>query len=406
MVRANVVSHLNWTYVLVGIADGSLLTFIPLLLFERGLTAAQIGVVLAAAAGVSLVAGLVWGYLVDRGLQAERMLVVASACAVIVALLLALTGGGVTLAVVVVALYLARSPLMLLDPIALRRLRTARRTGYARIRLRMSAGWAGSVILSGGAFQAVSLRLIPFVYAPLAAIVGLWAWRFIKPIEVAHVAGDAVAPVMPKHARLPLAMVSFLLSLFLLGAALAATQNFLTVQIDILGGGALLIGAASAFQAVTEIPTMGYTHVLTRYASHRVLFAIGCAIYVVIFIAWAFTTDALVAALLKLVVGVAFALTYVAAVVITEELSPPQLRATSQALMKSVTFGLAPIFGALAGGFLYSAAGPRAMFLASTALMVVAGVIVLIAVPGDRRTMAGPAPEPGPALQPAAADEA
>jgi len=34
---------------------------------------------------------------------------------------------------------------------------------------------------------------------------------------------------------------------------------------------------------------MGYTHVLTRYASHRVLFAIGCAIYVVIFIAWANT---------------------------------------------------------------------------------------------------------------------
>ncbi|TMC91408.1 MAG: MFS transporter, partial [Chloroflexi bacterium] len=88
MVRSNPISHLNWTYVLVGIADGSLLTFIPLLLFERGLTAAQIGVVLAAAAGVSLVAGLIWGYLVDRGLRAERMLVIASACAVTVALML------------------------------------------------------------------------------------------------------------------------------------------------------------------------------------------------------------------------------------------------------------------------------------------------------------------------------
>ncbi|OLB98705.1 MAG: hypothetical protein AUI15_10140 [Actinobacteria bacterium 13_2_20CM_2_66_6] len=407
MVRSNPISHLNWTYVLVGIADGSLLTFIPLLLFERGLTAAQIGVVLAAAAGVSLVAGLVWGYLVDRGLRAERMLVIASACAVTVALMLALTGGGVGLALVVVALYVARSPLMLLDPIALRRLRTARRTDYARIRLRMSAGWAGSVVLSGGAFQALSLRLLPFVYAPLAAIVGLWVWRFIKPVEVTPVAGDAIAHPAPMSARLPLAMVSFLLSLFLLGAALSATQNFLTVQIDILGGGAFLIGAASAFQALTEIPTMGYTHVLSRFASQKVLFAIGCAIYVVIFIAWAFTTNALVAALLKLVVGVAFALTYVAAVVITEELSPPHLRATSQALMKSVTFGLAPIFGAFAGGFLYSAAGPRAMFLTSTALMLVAGVVVLIAVPTRNAAAALPS-APAPALQPAAAavDEA
>ena len=138
------------------------------------------------------------------------------------------------------------------------------------------------------------------------------------------------------------------------------------------------------------------------------VFAIGCAIYVVIFIAWAFTTNALVAALLKLVVGVAFALTYVAAVVITEELSPPHLRATSQALMKSVTFGLAPIFGALAGGFLYSAAGPRAMFLTSTALMLVAGVVVLIAVPTRRNAAAALPSAPAPALQPAAAavDEA
>ena len=322
--------------------------------------------------------------------------------------MLALTGGGVGLALVVVALYVARSPLMLLDPIALRRLRTARRTDYARIRLRMSAGWAGSVVMSGGAFQALSLRLLPFVYAPLAAIVGLWVWRFIKPVEPTPVAGDAIANATPMNARLPLAMVSFLLSLFLLGAALSATQNFLTVQIDILGGGAFLIGAASAFQALTEIPTMGYTHVLSRFASQKVLFAIGCAIYVVIFIAWAFTTNALVAALLKLVVGVAFALTYVAAVVITEELSPPHLRATSQALMKSVTFGLAPIFGALAGGFLYSAAGPRAMFLTSTALMLVAGVVVLIAVPTRRNAAAALPSAPAPALQPAAAavDEA
>jgi len=392
--------------VLVGVADATLLPFIPLLLVERGLSASVIGLVLAVAASGSFTIGLLCAYLADRRWSAERMVVVGSAGAAMAALLLNLPGV-LSVGLIVIALALVRSPFMLLDPIALRRLRTARRTDYARIRLRMSAGWAGSVVLSGGAFQALSLRLLPFVYAPLAAIVGLWVWRFIKPVEVTPVAGDAIAHPAPMNARLPLAMVSFLLSLFLLGAALSATQNFLTVQIDILGGGAFLIGAASAFQALTEIPTMGYTHVLSRFASQKVLFAIGCAIYVVIFIAWAFTTNALVAALLKLVVGVAFALTYVAAVVITEELSPPHLRATSQALMKSVTFGLAPIFGALAGGFLYSAAGPRAMFLTSTALMLVAGVVVLIAVPIRNAAAALPS-APAPALQPAAAavDEA
>jgi MFS transporter, PPP family, 3-phenylpropionic acid transporter len=403
---SNPIRNLKWTYVLVGLADGSLLTFVPLLLFERGLTAAQIGVVLAAVSACSLVAGLLWGYLVDRGLPAERMMVVANACAVALALGLTVAGSGFALAAVIVALYVARSPMTLLDPVALRRLRTTPRTDWARIRLRMSAGWAVSVILSGALFQVVSLRLIPFVYAPLAALVGVWIWRFVKPLEAAPPASQPNVPSAVVRAKFPLAMLGFMFSLFLVGAALAATQNFLTVQINVLGGGAFLIGAAAAFQALTEIPTMGYTHVLMRRVSHKALFAAGCVIYVLIFIAWAFTGNAVVAALMKLVAGVAFALTLVSAVLITEELSPPHLRATGQALTKSVLFGLAPIFGALAGGFLYSAAGPRVMFLTSTALMVLAGAVVLFAVPTrERKAVPSQEAEPAPSLQPAAAEE-
>src|SRR5256885_8086003 len=38
---------LNWTYVLVGVSDATLLPFIPLLLLGRGLSASAIGLVLA-----------------------------------------------------------------------------------------------------------------------------------------------------------------------------------------------------------------------------------------------------------------------------------------------------------------------------------------------------------------------
>ena len=187
---------------------------------------------------------------------------------------------------------------------------------------------------------------------------------------------------------LGIALVGFLVSAFLLGASLAATQNFLTLRISFLGGGALIIGAAAAFQALTEIPTMGYTHVLTRRLSHRGLYAIGCAIYLVVFLAWAFVSDAFTAALLKLAIGVAFALTYVASVVIADELSPAHLRATGQALMKSVLFGLAPIAGSLGGGLIYGTIGPRAMFLISTVVVAAAGLIVMVALPGRARKSA------------------
>jgi len=98
----------------------------------------------------------------------------------------------------------------------------------------------------------------------------------------------------------------------------------------------------------------------------------------------------LVVALLKLVVGVAFALTYVASVTIANELSPARLRATGQALIKSTMFGLAPIIGALGGGIVYGALGARVMFLASTVVVAAAGAIALAVVPVLRRSAEPP----------------
>lgn len=382
---------LGWAYVLLGVSDGTLLPFIPLYLFERGLDPVRIGAVLAAVAAVWLVAGLTCSYLSDRRLQPEHLVVLASGAACVVALAIALAGGGLGAAVAIIALTLVRAPLMLLDPIALRRLLHSSRTDYARIRLRASAGWTLSAVVSGGLFQAVGLRLMPFVYAPLVAVFGLWVRRAIRP--------DGGTPIERGPLKVTIApwpLVGFLAACFLLGVSLAATQNFLALRIDFLGGGALLVGAAAAFQALTEIPTMAYTHVLRRRLSNRALFAIGCAVYIVLFVAWSLVSDALAAALLKLFAGVAFGLTFVAAVTITDELSPPRLRATGQALMKSVLFGLAPIAGAFGGGLVYGAFGSRTMFIASTVVAGAAAVMALVSVP-DR------APAPRPTLQERAA---
>ena len=384
------IGGLKGAYALIGVADGTLLPFIPLYLFQRGLDAVSIGAVIAAMSAVSLIAGLGWAYVSDRRLHPEHLVVLASGAAGAVAVVLALAGGATAVAITIIVLALVRAPFMLLDPIVLRRLLHTSRTDYARIRLRSSAGWTVSAVASGTLFQAVSLRLMPLVYAPLVAVFGIWVRRSIAPDGISPAA--AVLTVR----RVPWALVGFLASCFLLGVSLAATQNFLTLRINVLGGGALLIGAAAAFQALTEVPTMAYTHVLRRRLSNKALFAVGCAIYVALFVAWGFVSDPITAAVLKLAAGVAFALTFVAAVMITDELSPAHLRATGQALVKSVLFGLAPIVGAFGGGLVYGAYGARSMFLISSVVAGAAGVIAMLSVPSR-------APLPRPTLQERAA---
>src|ERR1700674_1426714 len=118
---------------------------------------------------------------------------------------------------------------------------------------------------------------------------------------------------------------------------------------------------------------MGSTHLLTRRMSHRSLFAIGCGVYVMVFLAWGLVSDPLALALLRLRTGVACALTYVAAVLVAEQLTPARMRATGQAPVKAVMFGLAPVAGSYGGGLIYGEAGPRAMFIAAAVVVAAAG---------------------------------
>ena len=377
------IGDLNVAFVLVGAADATLLPFIPLYLFERGFSAAAIGFVLAAAALASFVAGPTWAYLADHRLGLENTVVVAGSIGAAVALLLATAHTTIAVAAITVVLWVARAPVIsLLDAIALQRLRTASRVGYARIRLRMSAGWALAVVLSGGLFQVAGLRLIPFVYAPMALLAGLWVWRIrTRPAAGQRAELAANPPRVRRLNPIPMALIGFLVSALLLGSAFAATSNFVTLRINLLGGGALLVGAAAAFQALTEIPTMAYTHVLLRYLSHRMLYVAGAAVYLLVFLAWAFVSDALATALLKLVLGVGFALTYVGAVLIADDVAPLHLRATAQALVKAVSGGLAPVIGALGGGIIFGAFGSGAMFTAAAAVAAGAGVMAMIVLP-------------------------
>ena len=161
-------------------------------------------------------------------------------------------------------------------------------------------------------------------------------------------------------------------------AAAKPSFSFVSVRIRDLGGGLFIVGAATALQAAAEAPVLRATPRLSRRLGHRALYVIGTLFFAAAFVAWAFLDDPLSIAIVKIVAGVGFALTYVGSVVLVDDLAPPGLRGTGQGLAKAVSFGLAPIVGSLAGGAMYGYAGPRALFLACAAAALVAGAAVWV----------------------------
>ncbi len=379
-------TRLRVVFVLLGAAEATILPFFALFLEERGFGAKGIGVVLALVSLAAFAASPLWGWSADRLLGSERTLALAAGGTAVLALLLFLHGR-LVLALVAIALFLLRAPLVaLVDALALDWLGASGRGGYGGIRLWMSAGWAVAVVAWGAVLELAGLGVIPALYSAAILVVALWALLGLEPGPRTNAARVHAEVSWSKQIRsLSPAFVGFLLSLLLLGATFTATFNFLALRIEGLGGGALLVGVAASLQALAEIPAMAWTGRLTRLMTHRGLFVTGCAIHVAVFAAWAVISDPVAITLLKLVIGVGFALTYVGTVVIADDLVPVRLRATGQGLAKAASFGLAPVLGTLGGGVVYDVFGPRAMFFAAAAIAVVAAGIAWISVSEPRR---------------------
>lgn len=367
-------------FTLVGVAEASILPFLPIVLEARGLSIAEIGVVLAVAALAGFVAAPLWGHAADGTLGAERALVLASVAAAVAVGPLAFAHSFLALTVVAVLLTSARSAMASLsDAIALERLGDDR-AQYGRVRLWLSLGWAISACVWGLVLQIGSLGWLPWIYVACALVVA----------SAARSVGGGRSSYEPSPAGARRAMVvalaPFLLSLLLLFAAFSATFSFISIRIRELGGGLFVVGAATALQAVAEAPVMRITPRLNRVLGHRALYVVGSLFFIASFVAWAFLADPLAIALVKLVAGVGFALVYVGSVLLVDDLVPPALRGTGQGLARAVTFGLSPILGSLAGGAIYDYAGPRALFLACAAAALVAASSVFAIAARARAT--------------------
>jgi MFS family permease len=359
-------------FTLVGVAEAAILPFLPIVLQDRGLSAAEIGAVLAVAALAGFVATPLWGHAADGPLGAERALVVASVAAAVAVVPLVLAHRLLALTVVVVLVTAARSAMASLsDSIALEHLGDDR-SQYGRVRLWLSVGWAISACVWGIVLQTGSLTWMPWIYAACVLVVAVAA-RAVGGERTLHEPSLAGA-----RRAMVVALAPFLLSLLLLFAAFNATFSFVSLRIRDLGGGLFVVGAATALQAIAEAPVMRITPRLNRVLGHRALYVVGSLFFIVSFVAWAFLDDPLAIALVKLVAGVGFALVYVGSVLLVDDLVPPALRGTGQGLAKAVSFGLSPILGSLAGGAIYDYAGPRALFLVCAAAALVAATSVLV----------------------------
>jgi MFS transporter, PPP family, 3-phenylpropionic acid transporter len=361
----------------------------PARLAALGLSAAEIGLMLALVNAVRVVGPLGAAWLADqradrRGLI--RLLALAAAAAG-VALAGAATPG--TMALALACFSLAFNGLMpVYDAHALERLgRDAHRYGF--MRLWGSLGFIVAAAAVGSAIARFGTAAIPLGLAAALVATALVAL--------------ALPPVPPAAARAALGLAGFARALrhgplrrflaivFLHLAGFGAYYGFYTLYLGRFGYGPRTIGLYWGFAVLAEIAMFALgPRLLRRYRLETLLRVAlgGTALRWLLVAAFPGTPAVMLASQSLHLLG--FGLFHSVTVLLGPRLLPPGGAARALALVASVGWGAGGIAGSLLAGALWQAAGPRTAFVAAAAVALLALLLALRPLPGPARAADGP----------------
>ncbi|HEY7667280.1 MAG TPA: MFS transporter, partial [Actinomycetota bacterium] len=365
----------NGLFVVFGFVIAAFFPFLAIYLESRGLSASQVGFVLAAMALARIVANPLWGHQADTRIGRLAALQLGTIGSGAAALAMNRVDGVVPIAIVaaiLAAAMVATGPNI--DAITLVHLGDERMADYGRIRAWESLSYAAGCVVFGAILQAAGLRWAMPLYAVASLGVLVWTLTFERDRPArgqVHGRLGAVGAVFREAPR----FWGFLAATLLVWTGFNAAWNFISLKIASEGGGPLLIGLGTALGGLVEVPVMRRSSRLQSGWGLRRVYALGCTIYAIGFLAWGLIDSPTIVSLLTVFEGAAFALLFTTGIVVIGRLVPSTLYSSANSVAAMVGFGIGPILGAGIGGVLYDRAGTLVLYTCASALALAGAVI-------------------------------
>jgi MFS transporter, PPP family, 3-phenylpropionic acid transporter len=383
-------------FVLFGITIAAFFPFLALFLSARGLSAAQIGVVIAAMAVARIVANPVWGHVADTTLGRRTTLQIGALGAAGAAFALFMADGYlpiVLIGFVFAAFSTTAGPNI--DAIALEHLGDERMGDYGRTRGWESLSYAVACLLIGFTLEKTDPTWTMPIYA--VGMLGVAAWTITLGADrPAHRERHGRLGAVGAVFREAPAFWQFLLALLLVWTGFNAAWNFIALKIQQAGGGPLLVGIGTALGGLVEVPVMRLSSRFGHAWGLRRVFCLGCCIYALGFLLWGLIENPTIVSLLTVFEGMAFGLLFTTAVVVIGRMLPSSLYSTGQSMAVTAGFGIAPILGAGIGGVVFERFGVVTLYVGASCLALAGAAAAWIALSAP--AMARPAPDVDPVL--------
>jgi MFS transporter, PPP family, 3-phenylpropionic acid transporter len=353
---------------------GIVLPYLPLYFERRGLTALDIGVLIATGQAMRMVGPNLWGWLADRG---ERRTPILRATAIALAAsfsLLLLPGGfGFVFAVMVLMNLFMTAQMPIAEALASSQMRGAADAAarYGRLRVWGSLSFVGVVLAAGPLFDRVGIGALVWVVLALTLVL------VVAAFNVAESAGSQHAELrVSVRARLKEPRVRwFFISAALMVFAHGALYTYLSLYLAQLGYSKTAIGI---FWVVSVVFEVGFFMTQGRWFARFGLWQLLIASFVVAAVRFLliaeFATIWWMLAIAQCLHAVTFAVHHSASVMTIQRWFPGRAAARGQALYISTAYGVGGTAGSLIAAALWSQIGPSWAFIAGSVAALVGAV--------------------------------
>ncbi len=377
--RRSVAARLSFLYIAVFLFVGIGLPFWPVWLADKGITAAEIGILLSLSGWTKIVGNPLIAQLADRTGDLRAVLLASAAASLATFALFAVVGGFWPFLIVTTISSLAISALMPLSDSLTMRMVATHRIDYGRVRL-----WGSlSFILAGLAAGWLIAGRSPSIVLPL--LLGCLALTLLSTVTLPTSRGPVGTVSLAAWLQL---LRDHRLLLFILAAGFIQSSHAMLYGFGSLrwleaGYGEDAVGLLWAIGVVAEVVLFAFGGVLVRQLGPIGLLLLGGVAGILRWVLFALFTSLPVLVLIQLLHALTFAATHLAAVYFLVRQAPAGLAATAQGVYGAIAWG--GLFGLamLASGTLYAAFAGTA-FHAMAAMCLVGVFCALMLLERDR----------------------
>jgi PPP family 3-phenylpropionic acid transporter len=338
--------------------------YLPLYFQWRGLTAFEVGVLIALGQAMRVVGPNLWGHLADHAARRTPILR-TTAVALLLTFALLLVPGGFTYVFVVMLLVnlfqTAQMPIAEALASASMRGRTDAATRYGRLRVWGSTAFVVVVLAAGPLFDRYGIGMSLWLALALAALLVGVSWQVPESLPAEHgIEGMSVRRRL-RESRVRWFLLSAALMIFAHGALYA----YLSIYLAQLGYSKTAIGVFWVLSVLLEIAffaTQGRW--FRRFGLYPLLVASFLVAAVRFMLIAQLATVWWVLAFAQILHAMTFAVHHSASVLTIQRWFPGQAAARGQALYISAAWGIGGTLGSLMAAYLWTLAGPRWAFSA------------------------------------------